>query len=221
MLLACFVDHFAIRMILPASISAFLTWHRLQLQNRPYLTNSVTSAVLMLCGDRFAQFVENSSPECIPVDPYSRTSLTRSSVLTAWSATASLAWTRYYFWMFKKWPGKVILWVTLTAAIPGPFMNAGFFCFTTVAEHFALHPKPFESMDVCGDLIKQKFDVQYLPTIQRSALLWVPVNFLNFLYIPLEYRMLCGSSVSFLWNVYLSLVQHTDPKKQRNSSILP
>ena len=208
------------KMIPALSVSAFLSWHRLQLQNRPYMTNSVTSAVLMLCGDRFAQYVENTSPDSVSVDPYSRTSLTRSSVLTVWSATASIAWTRYYFWMFKRWPGRVILWVTLTAVIPGPLMNAAFFYSTTFAEHLALHPRPFQSMDVCRDLIKRKFEIQFLPTIQRSALLWVPVNYLNFCFVPMEYRMLCGSSVSFLWNVYLSLVQHTDPQKQ-TSSILP
>jgi hypothetical protein len=39
----------------------------------------------------------------------------------------------------------------------------------------------------------------------------------------MEYRMLCGSSVSFIWNVYLSLVQHTDPQTDTHEKgvILP
>ena len=212
-------------MAFPVALSTFLAWHRLQLQQRPYSTNSVTSAVLMLLGDRFAQFVENRNSHRLDthVDPYSRISITRTTILTSWSAVASIAWTRYYFWMFKQWPGRVVLWVTLTAAVPGPFMNAAFFSFTTIAEHFALQPNPFETMDVCKDLVKRKFEIQYIPTIQRSALLWVPVNFLNFALIPMEYRMLCGSSVSFIWNVYLSLVQHTDPHTdtQEKGVILP
>lgn len=32
---------------------------------------------------------------------------------------------------------------------------------------------------------------------------WVPANFINYLLIPLELRVLFGSVVAFFWNAYL------------------
>ncbi|CDF37142.1 unnamed protein product [Chondrus crispus] len=43
-----------------------------------------------------------------------------------------------------------------------------------------------------------------LPGIMRSNWsVWVPANFLNYLFIPLELRVLFGSVISFFWNAYL------------------
>jgi hypothetical protein len=135
----------------------------------------------------------------------------RTGVLTCWAALASTAWTRYYFFIFAKWPGRVLLWTALTAAVPAPIMNAAFFSFSTVGEHLLLRERPLapEQLAACGAQLRRKLELQFAPTIVRSACVWVPTNLVNFYIVPLEYRRLAGSSVSFLWNIYLSLVQHT------------
>jgi hypothetical protein len=211
--------------LLPAPLLAFLSWHRHQLLQRPYAANSATSAVLMCLGDRFAQHMEArgggggsgggggggdgdaaSEPALSP-----RASAVRTGVLTCWAALASTAWTRYYFYIFAKWPGRVLLWTALTAAVPAPIMNAAFFSFSTFGEHLLLRERPLapEQLAACGAQLRRKLELQFAPTIVRSACVWVPTNLVNFYIVPLEYRMLAGSSVSFLWNIYLSLVQHT------------
>lgn len=39
--------------------------------------------------------------------------------------------------------------------------------------------------------------------MQKNWTLWVPANFINYLVIPLELRVLFGSVVAFFWNAYL------------------
>jgi hypothetical protein len=205
--------------LLPAPLAAFLAWHRRQLVERPYLANSATSAALMLLGDRFAQGVEarrdsraaiGCADAAQPPGLSAHASAVRSGVLTVWAASASLVWTRWYLFIFKRWPGRVLLWTGLTAAVPAPIMNAAFFSFSTVGEHLFAHEAPLapEQRAECMSVLCRKLETQLAPTVLRSATLWMPVNIVNFYLVPLEYRMLAGSSVSFLWNIYLSLVQH-------------
>lgn len=43
-----------------------------------------------------------------------------------------------------------------------------------------------------------------LPGIMRKNWsVWVPANFVNYLFIPLNLRVLFGSLISFFWNSYL------------------
>lgn len=43
-----------------------------------------------------------------------------------------------------------------------------------------------------------------LATIMRNNWsLWVPANFINYLLVPLELRVLFGSVIAFFWNAYL------------------
>ena len=193
----------------PSVLARFLTWHRLQLNVHPYLTNSATSAVLMCCGDRFAQFMEDRDQPKRGSYALTRHSLARTTILTTWAALASCLWTRYYFFIFQRWPGRILLWTGLTALVPAPIMNAAFFAGTTFAEHLALHERPLETLDDCAALVRHKIEVQFLPTVARSAMLWIPFNLINFRFVPLEYRMMAGSAVSFGWNAYLSIIQHT------------
>jgi hypothetical protein len=207
-----------------------LQWHRKQLLQHPYLTNSATSAFLMALGDRFAQFIERrddaaaaaaaaaaasaasaaaaAAPRVAGIDPLSRESLTRTAILTVWSGMSSLFWTRYYSWLAHALPGRVLVWTLLTAAVPAPVTNAAFFSFTTAAEHLALHERPLDTLDECGRHIREKLEARFVPTVTKSAMVWIPVNLCNFYYVPLEYRILAGSGVSFVWNAYLSVVQH-------------
>lgn len=43
-----------------------------------------------------------------------------------------------------------------------------------------------------------------MPAIMRNNwTVWVPANFINYLLVPLELRVLFGSFVAFFWNAYL------------------
>lgn len=44
---------------------------------------------------------------------------------------------------------------------------------------------------------------ELLGIMKKNWSLWVPANFINYLVIPLELRVLFGSVVAFFWNAYL------------------
>lgn len=217
-------------------LTGIVAIHRRFLAEHPYKTNAATSGLLMGLGDRVAQYVEklrileeinsyNNNDNCnnnnpdeknkpTPTKPRLRTpyeSYARTSILTVWAGCVSSPWwTWWYTWLHQKYPGKIFMWVLVTATIPAPFWNCAFFVFSTAAEHAALSSSPWEQRFECLHRIQTKLDHQFLPTVVRSAQLWIPVNILNFYFVPLEFRMFAGSSVAFAWNVYLSLAQMKD-----------
>jgi len=214
-----------------ARASAFfaaVAWHRHQLVVRPYVTNSVTSAALMVVGDRAAQAIEGRAdalaeaarrpPGSAPPPPPpplawpSRESLVRTGVLTLWAAAVSAPfWTLWYRVLDKRLPGRPLVWVGLTATLPAPAWNVAFFSGVTALEHLALVPDALSPARVqeLGARVRGKLEAHFLPTVTRSACVWVPVNTFSFLYVPKELRTTFGSSVGLLWNVFLSLVQHS------------
>jgi hypothetical protein len=44
-----------------------------------------------------------------------------------------------------------------------------------------------------------------------SAVLWIPVNTLNFLFVPAAFRILPGILTTFFWNVFLSYQAYAKP----------
>ncbi len=147
-----------------------------------------------------------------PLPPPAWESAARTGILVFWSSCVSSPWwTWWYGWLNAKFPSRVFLAVGLTAALPAPLWNAAFFAFSTAAEHAALAPDPWATRDVAITVVREKLSTQLLPTVQRSAMLWIPVNIVNFTFVPVELRMLTGTLVSFAWNCYLSLVGHSHP----------
>ena len=218
-------------------VAGIVAIHRRFLGEHPYKTNAATSGILMGLGDRVAQYVERqrihdelieyekkqqNGEQNLQPKPHLRTpyeSYARTSILTIWAGCVSSPWwTWWYTWLHQRFPGKIFMWVLVTAGIPAPFWNCAFFVFSTAAEHAALAPSPWEQRYECMNRIQTKLDHQFLPTVIRSAQLWIPVNILNFYFIPLEFRMLAGSSVAFAWNVYLSLAQMRDTTKGKSAN---
>ncbi|CAG8437093.1 2388_t:CDS:2 [Funneliformis caledonium] len=57
--------------------------------------------------------------------------------------------------------------------------------------------------------IKQKFEEAYLPALKTNYTVWPLVQFVNFKFLPLRYRVPFVSSVGVLWTAYLSLLNST------------
>lgn len=110
--------------------------------------------------------------------------------------------------MHVRWPGRPFFWVLITAVLPAPALNAGFFTFSTVMEHLVMEREPLQKLDHLRAALKERMMVRLWPTVVRSAQVWSTVNILNFTLVPLDYRMLVGSAFALGWNVYLSLKQH-------------
>ncbi|CAG8555255.1 16975_t:CDS:2 [Dentiscutata heterogama] len=62
----------------------------------------------------------------------------------------------------------------------------------------------FEGHDING--IKQKFREAYIPALKANYITWPFVQFINFGFLPLRYRLPFVSSVGILWTCYLSLL---------------
>lgn len=187
-----------------------LAWHRHQLVTRPYVTNAVTSGCLMVVGDRLAQRIEEGHGKVLSP----RESRTRTGVLTAWSSCVSAPfWTWWYIFLDRILPGRVLTWVALTAVVPAPAWNFLFFTVGTALEHVCLEevdPLGAESLSTLRTKVEEKVSTHFLPTVVRSASVWIPVNLVNFHLVPRDYRTTMGASVGLLWNVYMSLIQHSE-----------
>ncbi|RIA87909.1 putative integral membrane protein, Mpv17/PMP22 family [Glomus cerebriforme] len=60
--------------------------------------------------------------------------------------------------------------------------------------------------------IKEKFDEAYIPALKMNYTIWPLVQFVNFRFLPLKYRVPFVSAVGVLWNSYLSLLNSEVPE---------
>lgn len=52
--------------------------------------------------------------------------------------------------------------------------------------------------------IKDSVRTKYLPILTTSWTIWPAAQMVNFYFVPLNYRIVVGSCVGFVWNIYLS-----------------
>jgi hypothetical protein len=68
---------------------------------------------------------------------------------------------------------------------------------------------PFD-MEMLVSKSELKITTELYNTMKTSAKAWIPINFLNFAFVPAHLRPLVFALCSVGWNCYLSLVQHRD-----------
>jgi hypothetical protein len=210
-----------------AIVMAALRWHQHQLQHRPYLANTVTGVALMAIGDRLAQAIESPgqhvqvptaaedtagfaapNPRGSQVVAWSTgNSWARTGILSSWSAIISPFWTWWYRMMSRRYPGNVPRWIAMTAALSIPF-NAAFFSYSTVVEYALLAPESQRTVEAVSEGVRAKLETRLMPTVLTSLSVWVPINYINFSFVPLHNRNLVASAFACCWNVFLSLQQH-------------
>lgn len=70
-------------------------------------------------------------------------------------------------------------------------------------------PPPYDS-DMLLSKARLKIETELISTVKTSAQIWVPINFVNFAFVPNHLRPFGLLFFSVFWNCYLSLVQHRD-----------
>jgi hypothetical protein len=133
----------------------------------------------------------------------------RTCVLSSWAMGVNAPfWVWWYKFLEKRWiGGRVMGWVLASASL-SPVWNGAFFSYNVVGNHI------LKGQDgSVFNKLHDKVSTQLLPTVAKSCCLWIPFNYLNFRYIPLDYRMLSGGVVALGWNVFLST---TAAKKARS-----
>lgn len=183
--------------------------HRHALLHYPYRTNMAQSGSLMALGDSLAQYLERrGAPDDAPPHVFSRT-----AILASWASCVNAPfWCWFYKFLNRRLPGQIVAWVALSASL-SPAFNAAFFSYSTAAAHVVEEGVAVGlGADGRGRLagkVRERLETTLVPTVQRSMMLWLPFNYFNFRYVPLDYRALTGSSVALVWNVYLSLMAST------------
>ena len=70
-------------------------------------------------------------------------------------------------------------------------------------------PPPYD-LDMLLSKARLKIETELVSTVKTSAQVWVPINFVNFAFVPNHLRPFGLLFFSVFWNCYLSLVQHRD-----------
>lgn len=151
-----------------------------------------------------------SVPKPAEAESYFGGSWARTITLSAWSGAGSCFWAWWYGVLHRRIPGQPLVWVAVTAAVPAPILNAGFFSFSTAVEWGLAHGSS-EDTHTAGDLttaIRNKLEHRWLQTVIVSTQVWGGLNYLNFRLTPVYARVFVGSVLALLWNVFLSLQQH-------------
>jgi hypothetical protein len=186
-------------------------WSRYQalIKRKPLLTNMATGAAVMFFGDGAAQQLKISE------DPEVKFDWGRSVCMTVWSG-AIFSPTFYYWFRFldSKFPGAVLKNVTAKVAINGvtvsPLINCVAIGYSVVTEKYfrsTVNGEDFNTTAVLDETtLRCKKEVWNV--VRDSSIVWLPVNFLNFMYCPAHLRVLPSIFTSFAWNTILSTKIH-------------
>jgi protein Mpv17 len=185
------------------------------MRTRPYSFNVVSSAAIAFVGDLGAQHIEHVKPPRQQPPHTADTDLqldvVRSAAIVGWSALVMAPfYTKYYRWTDSQWPHRTVAHigakVALTASVCAPMMNGLYLAVTSAIENH-YHPQPRPQSQLVAQ-IQKKIAAELPDLILTSAKLWVPVNSLNWYFLPTHARVLLSTIVSVGWNAYISLVQH-------------
>jgi len=178
-------------------------WYRRAMLRWPLLTNIATSLACMGAGDAYAQKREN-----IKFD------YKRNAIVSFWNgfvvAPLFLIWFRR---LDAAFPGAsvkaVIAKVSLNQLIVAVPLNAAFLEYTIFAEDLSV-----TSRDRVFKQVENKLRNDLMEIWLFSTMWWGPINSLNFLFVPPQYRVLPTIFASFTWNIYLSTTAHQTREPQ-------
>ena len=94
--------------------------------------------------------------------------------------------------------------------VGGAPANAAFVSLATMLETMVWKKKPVDRYANASlpELLKMKLREDWPRIMRGSFCFWVPMNFINFYFVPLHFRLMVTSVASTAWNCFLSLIQH-------------
>ncbi|TGJ73572.1 Protein required for ethanol metabolism [Orbilia oligospora] len=163
-------------------------WYQAKLNQRPVLTQVITTAFLFGAGDITAQ-------QAVDRRGVSDHDFSRTLRMTAWGGCffgpVAVQWYKLLGRIsFPGHPNRELL--ARVAADQIIFTPVNLLCF-------------FTGMTVLeGGNPKEKLERSYLTTLRNNWMLWPTVQLVNFKFVPLEHRLLVVNVISLGWNSYLS-----------------
>eukprot|EP00039_Didymoeca_costata_P025206 m.12636 g.12636 ORF g.12636 m.12636 type:complete len:181 (+) comp4697_c0_seq1:197-739(+) len=172
------------------------------LKKYPLMTNVGTAWVIMSVGDGVAQQLEKKPT----ID------MKRNLVASSWNSLIVAPAFFYWFGFLDRRYPKVVLnqilkKVIINQAVVTLPLNAGFLLFTYTFEKLWNRQTPNKNE------IMAKLNLDLNSLIGSSLMFWLPVNTMNFVFVPPQYRVLPTIFASLVWATYLSLVGHRPTKE--------
>eukprot|EP01121_Diplochlamys_sp_Union-15-3_P011346 TRINITY_DN3276_c0_g1_i2.p1 TRINITY_DN3276_c0_g1~~TRINITY_DN3276_c0_g1_i2.p1 ORF type:complete len:189 (-),score=12.33 TRINITY_DN3276_c0_g1_i2:5-571(-) len=180
----------------PKSIATELLYRYLiALQNNPLRTKAITSSITSSIGDLLAQTIKRiQSPNPQPYD------LKRTAKFASFNFLISAPILHWYYKLLdvllKNYKGntRLILQLLLDRLICGPLVILLFFTYFEIVSMGSIMA------------LKKKIQLHLIPTAVKAMIFWLPVQFFNFKYIPMQLRVLFGNLAAIVWTVYFSVV---------------
>lgn len=178
------------------------------LRAAPLRTNLLTTTTIMGLGDCIAQRLERGSAPRLDAE--------RTATMVLFSGAV---YTPTVFFVYRLQERlfnnrsaalRAAQKAVFSVAVGGVPVNAVFVTLATVLEMRVFGKAPsgqFEGSSL-AQVLTVKLSDDWPRIVERSFQFWVPINFVNFYFVPLHWRLVVTSLASVGWNCFLSLVQH-------------
>lgn len=170
-------------------------WYLSMLDKKPLITKAITSCALTGGGDLLCQLA-------IEGDGFDPARSARFGFLGLVLVGPGLHyWYNFLFRAFPpaQYPG--VLGVARRLALDQTVWAGGFLA-VFFAANAALEGQP--------QTAAPKIQKEWWPSMQMNWKLWIPANFVNFMFVPLRGQVLFANCVALVWNTYLSLASHRE-----------
>ncbi|KAJ6804737.1 protein sym-1 [Iris pallida] len=171
--------------------SFFLSWYLMALDKQPVMTKSITSALLTLIGDLICQLLIDQVPQL---------DLNRTFVFTLLGLVLVGPTLHYWYLSLSKMitmPGASGAFLRL---LLDQFGFAPIFIGVFLSALVTLEGRPSQVMP--------KLKQEWFSSVVANWQLWIPFQFLNFLFVPQKFQVLAANFVALAWNVILSFKAH-------------
>lgn len=169
------------------------------------LTNTVSSGILMSIGDGLSQYVEQKSTHKEKENWQFKFNWSRNGKMFVVGAAQGPLHHYFYGWLDAKYIGSSLKVTTIKILydqfVMAPMCIAMFF--------YSAGWMYKQSMNDCTNEFKSKFATVYA----TDWMVWPFAQFVNFYYLPTDYRVIYVNVITMLYNVFLSYVKHTDSEQ--------
>ncbi|KAJ0694812.1 hypothetical protein HanPI659440_Chr15g0613081 [Helianthus annuus] len=170
---------------------SFLSWYLSLLEAHPVLTKAVTSALLTFVGDLTCQVLIDQVPSL---------DLKRVSLFT-FLGMALVGPTLHFWYLYLS---KL---VTMTGA-SGAFIRLIIDQFIFAPAFIGVFLSTLVTLEGRPAQVLPKLKQEWVSSVIANWQLWIPFQFLNFLFVPQQFQVLAANFIALVWNVILSYKAH-------------
>ncbi|CDW84001.1 peroxisomal membrane protein 2 [Stylonychia lemnae] len=169
------------------------------LNKRPFLTKMATSGTLGAVGDLLCQYLEKK----YQISQTNEWNVKRTFNFAAMGAFFSAPILHFHFTKLlpfiapKKSSMALSKKLIVDQLIVSPIFMAGWFTTINLLDGNGLN-RSYEDLKI-----------KFIPTMTAHWKVWPAVNFVNFLFIPIQYQVLFANMVSLFFNSYLSYMHNS------------